>query len=472
MLPIIALVGRPNVGKSTLFNKLTKTRAALVADIPGVTRDRQYGRGVLDDRAFWVIDTGGVDALSSQANIRTKITKKQTPAQLATTDLKDAMQAQTLQAVIDADFVLFMVDGKSGLTIADQQLAAQLRQYREKIILVVNKVDKEEAVLAQNEFYQLGLGEPQVISATQGRGIYSLTDRILKQCPESTDEIISTESHPHIAVIGRPNVGKSTLINRILGEERMIVFDAPGTTRDSISVTFERLGQTYTLIDTAGVRKRARILEPLEKFSVVKTMQTISAAEVVLLVCDAKEGITDQDLHLLGLVIEAGRAIIIVVNKWDGLDEHERERVQQELRRRLEFVDYARRYFISALHGSGVGNLYRAIMEAYQSATQSLSTAMLTQALLKATTAHQPPLSKGRRIRLRLAHLGSQLPLVIVVHGKQTAHLPLSYHRYLANFFRNYFNLVGIPILLRFKSDANPFVDHRNRDRGSKKDHE
>lgn len=438
MLPIIAIVGRPNVGKSTLFNALTKTRAALVADFPGVTRDRQYGRGVVGDRPYWVIDTGGIGEGDTSA-------------------LAQAMQSQTLQALSEADVVLFLVDAKDGLMPADRELAQQLRRLQHSTLqLVVNKVDREDSALINSEFYELGLGEPQPISATQGRGVKSLMHQILTQLPEVVEEV-EADTVPHVAVIGRPNVGKSTLINRMLGEDRVIVQDQPGTTRDSIFIPFQREGKPYVLIDTAGVRRRARVDEAIEKFSVIKTMQAISSAQVSILVCNAVEGITDQDLHLLGLILEAGTAVIIAMNKWDGLDSYHRERVQAEMARRLDFVEFARRYHISALHGSGIGNLYRAIDEAYAAATRPLPTPQLTEALQQAVADHQPPLSKGRRIRLRYAHLGSQQPLVIVIHGKQTDVLPLSYQRYLANFFRDYFKLVGVPILIRLKNDTNPY---------------
>ncbi len=437
MLPIFTIIGRPNVGKSTLFNVLTKTRDALVADLPGLTRDRQYGEGLVGDRPYLVVDTGGV--MQTEDPVMAQLTEE-----------------QVQQAIDEGDVLLFMVDAKAGLTATDQEFAKRLRIHHDKVVLVVNKVDREEAATACSDFYSLGFGELYAISATQGRGIDTMISELLTRFPEAVEEE-AVESGIAIAVVGRPNVGKSTLINRMLGEERVIVYDQAGTTRDSIYIPFERRGEKYTLIDTAGVRRRAKITETIEKFSMIKTLQAMDKAHVVILIMDARDSITEQDLRLLGMVLKMGKALIIAINKWDGMDEYDREQVKQAIDRRFNFVSFARRYFISALHGTGVGKLYHAIDEAYVCATKQLSTSKLTKVLEKAVADHQPPLVRGRRVRLRYAHLGGHHPMLIVIHGKQTESLPQSYQRYLANYFRKAFNLVGIPLQIRFKSDVNPY---------------
>lgn len=441
MLPVVAIVGRPNVGKSTLFNLLTRTRDALVTDMPGVTRDRQYGEGVIGKRPYLVIDTGGI-ALADDP------------------EMAERTDQQVAQAIDEADILLFLVDAKSGLTVADLQIATQLRHYRDKTVLVVNKVDHEDTSVAVSEFYQMGLANPIAISATRGRGVKALMANLLADLPEKADEEIeAAQSGIHIAVVGRPNVGKSTLINRILGEERVIVLDRPGTTRDSIFIPFIHREQHYTLIDTAGVRRRSKIKHAIEKFSIIKTIQAMQQAHVVIMVMDAQEGVTDQDLRLLGMIINLGKPVVITMNKWDGLDEQIRLQIKEKLDRRLQFAKFARRYYISALHGSGVGKLYYAINEAYAAANQTLSTPELTRVLNQALADHMPPLVKGRRIRLRFAHLGGHHPLTIIIHGKQTEALPNAYRRYLINYFRQAFNLTGVPIRIHFKSDANPYVE-------------
>ncbi len=438
MLPVIAVIGRPNVGKSTLFNYLTNTRDALVVDVPGVTRDRQYGEGVVGDRAYLVVDTGGIEEVDD-------------PNMARLTD------EQVSLAMEEADTIFFMVDAKAGLVLSDEIIAERLRRYQKKVVLLVNKADRDSAAMVCSDFHALGLGEPQAISAKKGRGVEALMSETLSHFPESEAQSAEIEDSIRIAVVGRPNVGKSTLINRMLGEERLVVFDQPGTTRDSIYVPFEHRNQKYTLIDTAGVRRRRKITDTVEKFSMIKTLQAMEEAQVVIVVVNAQEGLGEQDLRLLGMVIDMGKALVLAFNKWDGMDDYDRDQFKQAVERKLLFVDYARRYTISALHGTGVGKLYHAVNEGYTSTMKEISTAQLTKALEKAVETHQPPLVKGRRVRLRYAHIGGHDPLLIVVHGKQTDSLPGSYQRYLANYFRKTFDLVGIPVLLKLKSDENPY---------------
>lgn len=442
MIPVMALVGRPNVGKSTLFNRLTKTQDALVADFPGLTRDRQYGHAQFEDKPYIVIDTGGigVDDLAVDA----------------------LMSKQSETALEEATIILFLVDGRSGLTGIDETIARRLRRISKPIYLIINKTDglDEEVVCA--EFQSLGLSEVHAISATHGRGIDSLLRSLpIEEIPD-LDEVVN-EKAIKIAFAGRPNVGKSTLINRILGEERVVVYDMPGTTRDSISIPFERDGRPYTLIDTAGVRRRARVDGKIEKFSIIKTLQAIRESHVCMMLLDASEGITEQDLHLLGFIIESGKALVVAVNKWDGLDSDHKERVKTELARRLQFAQFAKIRFISALHGTGVGLLFKDIEEAYASATQVLSTPVLTRLLLDLVTTHTPPLVNGRRIKLRYAHTGGHNPPIIVIHGNQLDALPESYKRYLSNAFVSHLGLVGTPLKLEFKSGVNPFKDNKNK---------
>lgn len=440
MLPVFVIIGRPNVGKSTLFNYLTKTRDALVVDMPGVTRDRQYGEGRVGDRDYIIVDTGG-------------IAEPDDPEMSAMTD------EQVEQAIREADRLLFVVDAKDGLTAADQAIAARMRrEHQDKVTLLVNKVDRSEATIACSEFYELGLGEPVPITATQGRGINDMIQHLLNDFPMIDKVEGAKDASIKVAVVGRPNVGKSTLINRILGEDRVVVFDRPGTTRDSIEVPFERDGVRYTLIDTAGVRRKAKVTDALEKFSMIKTLQAIEAAHVVVVVFNAQEGVLDQDLRMISIAAESGKALILAMNKWDGMDDYDREQFKVNFEKKVNFVDYARRYFMSALHGTGVGKLYFAIDEAYESTTREISTAMVTKALDDAQRAHQPPLVKGRRVKLRYAHIGSHNPLIVVIHGKQTAALPGSYQKYLSNFLRKRFELVGVPVIIKLKSDENPYA--------------
>lgn len=443
MKPVIALVGRPNVGKSTLFNCLTRSRDALVADMPGMTRDRKYGAGRVGDRPYLVIDTGGLSGEDES--------------------LDELMAGQVWQAVEEADAVLFLVDARDGLLAGDEEIARLLRTSGKKVYLVVNKIDGTNAELVLADFYALGLGEPTGITASHGRGVPSLMDRVLASLPEPDEEDDEEDRGVKIAVLGRPNVGKSTLINRILGEERVLAFDMPGTTRDSIFIPFERRGQKYTFIDTAGVRRRAKVHDKLEKFSIIKALQAIEQSHVVVLVIDAHENISDQDSRLLGFVLDAGRALVIAVNKWDGLGKSERERVRAELERRLQFVDFARLYFISALHGTGVGDLFEPIHRAYTSATRQFSTPELTRILEQAVEEHQPPLVRGRRIKLRYAHQGGRNPPVIVIHGNQTKDVPSAYKRYLSNVYRKALHLEGTPVRIDFRTGANPFQGRKNK---------
>ncbi|MBL7478799.1 ribosome biogenesis GTPase Der [Legionella bononiensis] len=443
MIPVIALVGRPNVGKSTLFNRLTKTQDALVADFPGLTRDRQYGQAFHDNKPFIVVDTGGIGV-----------------DDIAVDSL---MSKQSAIALNEADAVLFLVDGRSGLTGIDEQIAANLRKLNKKIHLVVNKTEGLDDDIACSDFQSLGITDVHSISASHGSGISSLLETILSPytIPEVDD--ITRDKTIKIAFAGRPNVGKSTLINRILGEERVVVYDMPGTTRDSISIPFERDEQKYVLIDTAGVRRKSRVDEKIEKFSVIKTLQAIKESNVCLQLLDAKEGITDQDMNLLGFIIESGKALVIAFNKWDGLDEEHKERVKDELSRRLHFANFAKIRFISALHGSGVGGLFKDINEAYESATQSFSTPRLTRLLQDISTKHTPPCVSGRRIKLRYAHIGGHNPPVIVIHGNQLDALPDSYKRYLNNEFIKHLGLVGTPLKIEFKGGSNPFAEKKNK---------
>ncbi|WP_455483009.1 ribosome biogenesis GTPase Der [Haemophilus parahaemolyticus] len=488
MTPVVALVGRPNVGKSTLFNRLTRTRDALVADFPGLTRDRKYGHANIAGYDFIVIDTGGIDGTEE--------------------GVEEKMAEQSLLAIEEADVVLFLVDARAGLVPADVGIAQYLRQREKTTVLVANKTDGIDADSHCAEFYQLGLGEVEQIAAAQGRGVTQLIEQVLAQLGEqlnadkavengeefAEEEDTSQDEWDHdfdvdneedaalldqaleeeieeriedknikIAIVGRPNVGKSTLTNRILGEERVVVYDMPGTTRDSIYIPMERDGQQYTIIDTAGVRKRGKVNLAVEKFSVIKTLQAIQDANVVLLTIDAREGISDQDLSLLGFILNAGRSLVIVVNKWDGLSQDIKDQVKSELDRRLDFIDFARVHFISALHGSGVGNLFDSVKEAYACATQKTSTSILTRILRMAADEHQPPLVNGRRVKLKYAHPGGYNPPIIVIHGNQVEKLADSYKRYLSNYFRKSLKIIGSPIRIQFQEGNNPFAGKRNK---------
>ncbi len=443
MKPVLSLVGRPNVGKSTLFNVLTKSRDALVADFPGLTRDRKYGHGVYEGKEFIVIDTGGLSGESEE--------------------LDQHMARQTLLAIEESDIILFMVDARDGLIAADQLITDQLRKTGKTITLVLNKTDGLDTRTVASEFYALGLDEPMVIAAAHNRGIKDLLTTALADFDKrEVDEQSDTGKGIKVAFVGRPNVGKSTLVNRVLGEERVVVFDMPGTTRDSIYVPFKRDGREYTLIDTAGVRRRRSVRETVEKFSVIKSMQSIDESNVVIMMVDGQTEIADQDLHLLGYILEAGRALVIVINKWDGLDDYQRQKIKTDIEKQLSFTEFAELFFISALHGTNVGLLYDAIDRAYQSAMRDLTTSQLTKLLERAVTAHQPPLARGRRIKLRYAHQGGMNPPRIIIHGNQTDLMPAAYKRYLINYFIKALKIVGTPIKIEFKSSSNPFAGRKN----------
>jgi len=459
MLPVIALVGRPNVGKSTLFNRLSKTRNALVAEHAGLTRDRQYAEAKWQGRRYILIDTGGISG--EEVGIDAK------------------MAEQSWLAIDEADLVLLLLDSRDGLTAADQMLADGLRKRGKRCLLVANKIDSVNPDIARAEFSALGLGEVLPISAAHGRGIAALLEVALAGFaaePEILVEAVeeAAEGEPllpgpsakdgiKIAIIGRPNVGKSTLVNRMLGEERVIVFDQAGTTRDSIYIPFERGEEKYKLIDTAGVRRRGKIFEAVEKFSVVKTLQAIEEANVVIFVMDAHEGVVQHDLNLLGFVLESGRALVIALNKWDGMAQDERERVKSELQRRLLFVDFAEIHFVSALHGSGVGLLYRSVQDAFRCAVTRFKASQLTRILEDAVAVHQPPLVNGRRIKLRYAHQGGANPPLILIHGNQVEAVPRSYSRYLENTYRRELKITGTPIRIEYKGGENPFEGKKNR---------
>ena len=440
MNPVIALVGRPNVGKSTLFNRLTRSRDAIVADFPGLTRDRQYGNGQLGNKPFTVIDTGGITGDEQ--------------------GIDAAMAEQSLLAIDEADIVLFMVDARAGLIPADMAIANHLRINRKKTWLVVNKVDGLQEDIATVEFHELGLGDTWPIAASHGRNVTQLIELVLAPFPELDDASMHPELDQRgirIGVVGRPNVGKSTLVNRLLGEERVVVFDQAGTTRDAIEIPFERRGQPYVLVDTAGIRRRKNVKEIAEKFSIVKTLEAIKSCNVAIMVLDARSGLVEQDLHLLDYVLSSGRALVLAVNKWDGLASEAKEKMRAEIKRRLGFADYADLHFISALHGTCVGDLYPSVERAFASATARWSTNRLTTLLQDAVREHQPPMVNSRRIKLRMAHQGGSNPPIIVVHGNQTHALPDAYKRYLTNTFRKVLKVKGTPIRFEFRSGENPY---------------
>ncbi len=505
-MKVVALVGCPNVGKSTLFNRLTKTRDALVADFPGLTRDRKYGRALFDGREYIVIDTGGIAEDAEQPS-----------------DLTNNMTRQALLAIDECDLVLFMVDARAGLMPGDYQVADYIRRSGKKCAVVANKVDGMNEDLAGAEFYGLGLGEVYLTAVAHGRGVSVLIDEViapvlreegplesdledeeddefseysqweegyefLDNVPadktgggfdwhgfreaqrarlkgEGTSEQSSDRPFADLpvkfALVGKPNVGKSTLTNRLLGEDRVVVCDMPGTTRDSIYIPLEREGNKYIVIDTAGVRKRAKVNEAIEKFSIVKTLKAIEDCNVALLVIDAREHITDQDLSLLSFIIDSGRSLVVAVNKWDGLSAEYKDEIRRELDLRLGFVDFARVHFISALHGTGVGHLFESIDEAYESATRRNSSSTLNRILQAAVQEHEPPVSGGRRIKLKYAHAGGYNPPRIIIHGNKVNKMPESYKRYLINCYRKALKIMGTPVLLEFKEGSNPYADRK-----------
>ena len=441
MAPQFALVGRPNVGKSTLFNRLTGTRDALVADVPGLTRDRRYGRAVIEGRACILIDTGGL---------------------LGNDPLAALTGRQAELAFAEADTVLFMVDARDGRTGGDEEIAERLRKAGCDVVVVVNKIDGQNPHTAESEFAGLGFAEVCLISAAHGRGLGRLRDRLAARLPEVAEHVEAAGAAIRTAVVGRPNVGKSTLINRLLGEERQVVFDSPGTTRDAIEVPFERGGDRYLLIDTAGVRRRGRIDAAVEKFSVIKALQAMERAHVAIVMIDGREGLVEQDLHVLQHGADAGAGLVVAVNKWDGMGSAERKARRRTLERRLEFVPWAPVHAVSALHGRGVGRLLNDVRVVHRAGAFTVETTRLNRILRNLVEAHPPPAVRGRRIKLRYAHKAGEYPPRIIVHGNQTAALPAAYVRYLENGFREVLNLVGNPVRVEMRTGENPFAGRRN----------
>jgi GTP-binding protein len=441
--PTIVLVGRPNVGKSTLFNRMTRSRQALVADIPGLTRDRHYGHGESGGKSYLVVDTGGFEPVAKDGIYR-------------------EMARQTRQAVDEGDAVLFLVDARQGLTPLDRQIAVELRKTARKLWLVVNKAEGLSHEAAAAEFHELGLGEPLTVSASHGQGVHDLADIVLEEFPAEADDADADGKHPKIAIVGRPNVGKSTLVNTLLGEERVIAFDQPGTTRDSISIDFERNGRSYTLIDTAGVRRRGRMEDVAEKYSVVKTMQAIEDCNVVVLVLDVTQDVSDQDAHLAGFILEAGRALVVAINKWDAADEESRDKAKRDYERKLNFLDFAPVHYISARSGTGVAALLSSANAAYAAAMSKLPTPKLTRVLLAAVQKQSPPRAGVSRPKLRYAHQGGMNPPLILIHGNALNQVPDSYRRYLERAFMTAFELRGTPVKVLFKQQGrNPFAGRK-----------
>ena len=445
MKSVIAIVGRPNVGKSTLFNFLTKSRNALVADRPGITRDRQYGFGSYQGRKFILIDTGGLGRNDKDS-----------------TNIANLISDQSLRAIEEANVLIWLVDGRDSVTSEDEHLAKVLRPMCEHIFLTANKTEGLNVDIVLSDLYRQGFDNLYAISAKRGDGVRHLMDEVIQHLPAESEDKIQIEHGLRITVLGRPNVGKSTLTNRILGEERVLTFNQPGTTRDSIAIPFKRNGKPYTLIDTAGIRRRSKITDTIEKFSIVKSLQAIDSTQIVVLVLNAQEAITEQDATLLGLIADSGKALIIAVNKWDGLEVSHKARIKAQLDRKLGFLDYACIHFISALHGSGVGKLFVSVNKISKSLSIEPVASKVTTILQQAVEAHPPPIVRGRRIKLRYAHLGGHDPIRIIVHGNQTERVPKSFKRYLANQMRKQLKLVGAPVLIEFKQGENPYKNRKN----------
>ncbi len=442
-MPVVTIVGRPNVGKSTLFNRLTRSRDALVADLPGLTRDRHYGQGRIGEQPFLVVDTGGFEPVIKEGIVH-------------------EMAKQARQAMAEADVVIFLVDGRNGISPQDVQIADDLRRGGKKLVVAVNKAEGMNVASVTAEFFELGLGEPVAISAAHGDGVRDLIELALSQVVIPEPDPNAEEDNQRrvkIAVVGRPNVGKSTLVNTLIGEERVIAFDMPGTTRDSIYVDFERGGKHYTLIDTAGLRKRGKVFEAVEKFSVVKTLQSIADANVVVLMFDARQDISDQDAHIAGFILESGRAVVLAVNKWDGLDSYQREQVKREIGRRFSFLSFAKLHFISALKDQGIAGMMTSVNQAHAAAFAKLPTPKLTRALIGAVERQAPPRRGVSRPKMRYAHQGGQNPPIVVVHGSGLSSVPETYRRYLESYFRETFSLEGTPLRIEFRSSRNPFVE-------------
>lgn len=445
MKPVIALIGRPNVGKSTLFNRLTGERDAIVADIPGVTRDRQYGSVSIDGRSIFIVDTGGITEAFDPA----KSTNK--------SSLEDHLRTQTHHAVVESDAVLFMVDARDGVLPVDKELANELRQLDKPVALVINKAEGLAAELIKSEFFELGIRSMHVVSAKRGDGVRAMLREIVSPFPEDNEAAEEVDDEVRVSIIGRPNAGKSTFINSVIGSDRVVVSEVPGTTRDSIRIPVSVKGREYTLIDTAGVRKRARVKESLEKFSVVKTLQAIEQANVVLLMIDGSDGLSDQDATLAGFVLEEGRALVLAINKVDKMDKDRIAWMRQEIERRFPYLAFAKLHFISAKNATGLAGVFRSIDKAYQSACKTLSTGNLNRQLARAIEKTAPPMVHGRRIKLKFAHQGGKNPPRIIIHGNQVDSVPDSYRRYLANSFRTAFGLEGTPVVIEFRSGENPY---------------
>ena len=439
MKPTLVLVGRPNVGKSTLFNRLTKSRDAIVADMPGLTRDRHYGHGKLGKKPYLVVDTGGFEPLVKDGILH-------------------EMARQTEQAIAEADAVIFVVDGRTGLTPHDKEIANKLRRIDRPVFVAVNKAEGMNSGMVEADFHELGLGEPNAISAAHGEGVRGLVEMALESFPEPEEDEWHSDA-VRVAIVGRPNVGKSTLINTLLGEERVIAFDAPGTTRDSIEIDFERGGRKYVLVDTAGMRKRGKVFEAIEKFSVVKTLQSIEDANVVLLMVDAQADVSDQDAHIADFIVQSGRALVVAVNKWDGLDAYTREQTRQVLQRKLKFLDFAKFHFISARENIGLENLFKSVDAAYAAAMSKMTTPRLTRVLIDAVAKQAPAKHNVFRPKPRYAHQGGSNPPIIVIHGNAVDHITDSYRRYLEHTFREAFKLQGTPLRIQFVTAKNPFAD-------------